>query len=123
MSEILGADGRRIADQVAYPLGPNILALPGTPEQLFRDGFGVVDANGQFHIPSAMIGLWASASAAYVERAQHAHNLECRIAAMERLLKKHRPDLHEEYIAEFALVQKETQERARQMQREGFASK
>jgi hypothetical protein len=102
---------------VVYPLGPNLLQLMGTPMELFDDGFRAVDpATGQPRgdLRGMIQGTWAAASVSAIDQAQITHQQNCRITALERVLEKHRPDIHEEYLAERELVQSELLEQAKE---------
>lgn len=107
---LFGPNNQPISNHIAYPLGPSVLTLAGDPMQLFQEGFHATDPKtGQAagNLSKMLQATWAAASASAIEQATHAHQLECRLGAMERMLKRHRPDLHEEYLKEVVVVRDE----------------
>ena len=101
---------------VMYPLGPNLLQLAGNPMELFDAGFRAVDpetGEPRGDLRAMILGMWAAASVSAIDQAQITHTHNCRLSAMERVLLKHHPEIHEEYLAEVDIVQKELLEEAK----------
>lgn len=120
---LFGADGAPVVNNIEYPIGPNVLSLQGNPMELFAQGFHATDQAGRANVARMVLGTWASTSVTFGMMGQHidaldghASHLECRIGAMERLLKRHNPDLHAEYLKEVAAVRDEMMQQAEQQQ-------
>ena len=124
--KLFGADGHLVSHNTEYPIGPNVLSLQGDPVEMFAQGFQATDpktgrAGGS--LPHMVLATWASTSVTFAVMGQHINaldghssHLECRIGAMERLLKRHNPDLHAEYLKEVAAVRDEMTQQAKAMQ-------
>ena len=108
---LFGPGGAPITETFHYPLGDNVLALNGTPEEIFARGFHAVDNEGRpvGNMQQMILGTWASASAAVRGLMDPMVKLECRMAAMERVLKRENEKLHQEYVHEVAVVSGEMQ--------------
>jgi hypothetical protein len=107
-SKLYGPNNQPIIEQFVYPIGTASLTLAGKPETFLASAIGF-DAQGKqvMNPPVFALATWASASVAFDEQAVRTQQVEARLLAMERVLEKHQPDIHDAYVRELAAVKKE----------------